>query len=84
MKAGKNKISGLVSETETPSPPFENGVGFENDVVAEEELVVEDERPQLAVGFYEIEVVRMKRVRKVCSSLLLFHPKHFSSLLLLL
>ncbi|KAF3654583.1 putative ABC transporter C family member 9-like [Capsicum annuum] len=64
MKAGKNKISGLVSETETPSPPFENGVGFENDVVAEEELAVEDERPQLAVGFYEIEVIRMKRVRK--------------------
>lgn len=102
MKGGKNKNSGLLSDTETTPPPppppsdavaGDNGVNSEKpseveekerDVGAEgadkeekdeedvgiqegeaEEELADAEKPKLAEGFYEIQTVRRKRIRKV-------------------
>lgn len=68
MKGGKNKNSGLVSDTET-APPCddvnESEGATEGDVgIQQQELTANDQRPKLAEGFYEIETVRRKRIRK--------------------
>ncbi|KAG5580431.1 hypothetical protein H5410_051058 [Solanum commersonii] len=68
MKGGKNKNSGLVSDTET-APPCddvnESEGAAEGDVgIQQQELTANDQKPKLAEGFYEIETVRRKRIRK--------------------
>ncbi|XP_015089224.1 chromo domain protein LHP1-like [Solanum pennellii] len=74
MKGGKNKNSDLVSDTETapapaPAPPCddvnESEGAAEGDVgIQQQELTANDQKPKLAEGFYEIETVRRKRIRK--------------------
>ncbi|KAK4724030.1 hypothetical protein R3W88_026809 [Solanum pinnatisectum] len=68
MKGGKNKNSGLVSDTETAPPSDdvnESEGAAEGDVgIQQQELTANDQKPKLAEGFYEIETVRRKRIRK--------------------
>ncbi|KAK6777625.1 hypothetical protein RDI58_024343 [Solanum bulbocastanum] len=65
MKGGKNKNSGSVSDTETAPPSDDVNESEEGDVgIQQQELTANDQKPKLAEGFYEIETVRRKRIRK--------------------